>query len=258
MARILLIEDEAGFAEELEQFLALHGISTVWMATSDGIEETLREVSPDAVILDQFVGKTDCLTLIPALRQVYGGGLLVFSGNQAAVDRIVALESGADDYVTKSVGARELLAHLRAVLRRSAERNATAPHGLITCCAPAGEGWVIDRGRRSVRAPDGTDLRLTEAEFSALMVLHHNAGRLVTRDELSAAVLGRPYRPTDRAVDNLVSRLRMMLGPHMDGDAGLRPVRGRGYEFVGLEPVVDAGAGLPHTTVPNGHGTMVI
>ena len=229
-----VLDPDRAFAEEVTQFLSFYGISTVWLETPDNVLSEIERVKPDAVLLDQFAGSFDCLTLIPSIRRIFNGGLLVLTGNQAAVDRIVALESGADDFVAKTLGSRELLARLRAVLRRSGER-APPPEAQVAPASASAPKWQVDMRRRLVRAPDSTPLRLTEAEFSALLMLMRHAGQLVTRDELSMEVLGRPFRPFDRAVDNLISRIRTTLEPYMAGDPVIRPMRGRGYMFTGLD-----------------------
>ena len=234
---ILLIEDEPDFAVELVEFLAGHGMRVHWHSTLDDMFPAITELRPDLLLLDQFIGRQDALTRLPELRRVFGGGIVVLTGNQDAVDRVVALETGADDFVAKAQPPRELLARIRAVLRRARpdpEPAATPSTGADGRLAVSG-GWQIDIAREFVRAPDGTVLRLTHTDFQALLFLARNTGRLVSRDELSSAVLGRPFRPLDRSVDVMVSRVRKMLELYMNGIDPIRSVRGKGYLFSGFD-----------------------
>lgn len=242
MPNVVLVEDDCVFAEELIDFLESHGIQTTWFATMDQRITEIVELNPDIVVLDQFVAGHDCLTSLVDLRRSYRGGVLVLTGNMDVVDRIVALETGADDYVAKSLGPRELLARLRAVLRRVAPADSSAnpvppnaPAAGATVAAVTRQPWTIDLRRHLVVAPDGVPLALTNLEFEAVDYLSRNAGRLITRDELSLALLARPYTPLDRSVDNMLSRIRKALEPHMQDEPAIRSIRGRGYIFAGFD-----------------------
>lgn len=233
MLPIVIVEDDELFGEELSEFLTAHGYAVSWGRTLDGLDALIDAVKPDVVILDQFVNGRDALNELYTIRRRYSGGLVILTGNSRAVDRIIALEEGADDFVLKSVSPRELLARLRAVERRTATsaRTGEAPRRQA---APA-TGWVIDASRHLLRTPNGTLLQLTNAECAALVFLNSHSGQLVTRDALSEKVLGRPWSPFDRSVDNLLSRIRKLVGPYMNGDDVIRAVRGQGYIFAGLD-----------------------
>jgi two-component system, OmpR family, response regulator len=232
-AQVVLIEDDPAFAEELTEFLESHGLSVHWINSLQDALGTVVRMRPDVVVLDQFVAGRDSLLLLPELRRTYSGGLLVLTGNQDVTDRILALETGADDFVAKSLGARELLARLRAVLRRA--RAAVTRGAESAGAAGGGAAWHIDMLRQQVRAPDGAMLRLTGAEFQALVFLAQRAGRVVLREDVSQSVLDRPFSVLDRSVDNLVSRLRKALEPHFPDEAVIRSVRGRGYVFLAMD-----------------------
>ena len=229
--QVVLVEDDAAFAEDLVEFLQAHGLSVHWLDSLQDMVATVLRLQPDVVVLDQFVAGRDSLLLLPELRRRYSGGLLVLTGNQDVTDRILALETGADDFVAKSLGPREMLARLRAVLRRVRPPASAAP----LAAAPSGPAWHIDVLRHQVRAPDGTMLRLTGAEFQALVFLAQRAGRVVSREEVSEAVLDRPFSALDRSVDNLVSRLRKALEAHFVDEPVIRSVRGRGYVFLAMD-----------------------
>jgi DNA-binding response OmpR family regulator len=153
---------------------------------------------------------------------------MVLTGHPERADRAVAPEIGADDVISRSVGPREFLTRLRAVLRRAPPR--AGRDNQLPQVSPGGR-WRIDTRRLEVRAPDGTLLALTRTEFQALVVLMRKAGDLVTRDHVSLTVLGRRFWPLDRSVDNMVSRVRKALEPHLGGQPSISSVRGKGYVF---------------------------
>ena len=230
-ATICLVEDDAEFAGELIQFLGVYGIHTVWLQTIDDLPTRLSALQPDALLLDQFVGGQDAVTGIAGLRRSYAGGIMVLTGNLEVLDRIIALETGADDFVSKLLGPREILARLRAVMRRSQQ---VAEPALQTRGAAVGP-WRINPAKHELYAPDGNLVRMSVTEFRALMVLIDNSLSVVTRDALSRAVLKRPHTLTDRSVDNLMSRVRKMIEVHTNGVPVIRAVRGIGYMFTGLD-----------------------
>ena len=244
MLNAVLVEDDPTYAEELVEFLAAHGLETVWLKSLDNLVATIRCQPPDILVLDQFVGGQDVLTLLPDLRHSYTGGLVVLTGNEDVIDRVVALETGADDFVVKSLGPRELLARLRAVLRR------VQPQPAATDRPPQAGKWLIDARQHKVQAPDGAVLRLTVTELHMLIYLIANPGRVLTRDELSLAVLRRGFTAEDRGVDNMLSRIRSMIGPHVADRHPIRSMRGRGYVFAGLDLAEESNLRLPGETSP--------
>jgi two-component system OmpR family response regulator len=231
---VLLIEDNREFAEELSEFLQSYGIDVIWREALDDSFDDVLQNQPDLIILDQFLSGRDALTLLVDLRRHYKGGILVLTGNADATDRIVALENGADDFIAKGLGARELLARLRAVVRRL---RMPPPQPAEARPASVPGQWRIDPIRATLHAPDGTLLPLTNAEFQMMHYLIRRAGQPASRDELSLAVLGRPCHSTDRSIDNLISRLRKALVPHVDSRTLIRSLRGQGYLFTGLDVV---------------------
>jgi len=236
---VLLIEDDDVFAEEIVEYLGTHGLRVSRCATLDALMETLSNLGPQLVVLDQFVGDQDSLTVLAELRRSYRGGVVILTGNDEHVDRVIGLELGADDFVSKSQPPREILARLRAVLRRAAAatddtvqaESAPAPPAETAKPAPA---WTFDTRRRELLAPTGARVTLTAMEFELLAYLHGREGDVVSRDELSEAILRRRFSPLDRSLDNLVARIRAALKP-FEGDRNIiKSVRGAGYVFVGF------------------------
>ncbi|MBN8874540.1 MAG: response regulator transcription factor [Rhodospirillales bacterium] len=236
---VLLVEDEDSYADELGEYLQNHGMTSTRMSRLDHLCEEVQQIAPRVVLLDQFVHGTDALVLLPQLRAAFAGGIVLLTGNRDQTDRVVGLELGADDFIVKTQPPREILARLRAVIRRStptlaAEGAATGASG------EDGARWRIDLERRALYTPAGEQVHLTSTEFELLGYLSPRIGRPVSRADLYTAILRRPPTgPDDRAIDNLVSRLRAALAPFMGRHNPIRSMRGVGYVFVGLDVAPD-------------------
>ena len=238
---VLLVEDEDGYADELGEYLQNHGLTSTRISRLDRLCDTVQQIAPRVVALDQFVHGVDALVLLPQLRAVFAGGIVLLTGNSDQTDRGVGLELGADDFIVKTQPPREILARLRAVIRRSAAMPAP---DIAAPAQPAesedGPRWRIDLERRALFAPDGTPVHLTSTEFELLAFLSPRIGRPASRAELYDAILRRaPTGPEDRAIDNLVSRVRAALAPFLHAHNPIRSMRGIGYVFVGLDVATD-------------------
>jgi len=232
---VLLVEDDVGFASELRNYLNAHGIRTIHATSTDAALEQLDAESPAGIILDQFVGKTDTLSWLGQLRARYQGGIMFLSGNDEVTDRIVGLEMGAADFVNKSVMPRELLARVRALIRRPAEGDVAKPLPVTESRNPNLGKWHLDVQKMELFRPDGSIVPLTGAEFETLRYLDSRQGHAVSRDELAKVVLHRNYNPLDRSVDNLIFRLRKKLSTSGQASRRIKTVRGDGYVFVGFD-----------------------
>lgn len=226
--RILLVEDEPVFAGEFSAFLDTFGYHAQHVPSLDALSKIDISHDCDLIILDQFLNGHDALRLLPELRQKHSGGLIILTNNQDEADRIVGLELGADDFIPKTQKPREILARVRAVLRRSG-RQATEEQAT----------WEIDRMRREVRGPDGHALPLTSAEYALLLYVSSRQGDVIDRDELYREVIGRDKGgPFDRTLDNLISRVRKVIAAKSDYADAFKSVRGRGYFYAGPPFVV--------------------
>ena len=239
---ILLIEDDAVFADELCEYLAAHGIKAVHVSSIEDAMERLCAEKPIGIILDQFVGATDTLSRLGQLRTVYQGGIMFLSANDDVTDRIVGLEMGAADFVSKTLLPREILARIRSLIRRPADAPAPPPGLPPSIRNPHPGHWHLDVGQMELFRPDGSVAHLTSAEFETLRYLETNCGRTVSRDELVKAVLHRNYNPLDRSIDNVISRLRKKLDSFDQAGRLIKAVRGGGYVFVGFGTVEAATA----------------
>jgi two-component system, OmpR family, response regulator len=234
-SELLLVDDDETFTEELSSYLGIHGFAVQCCGSMEEAFDRISVSSPDIVILDQFLGTLDSLSMIRRLRRRFLGGLMILTGNAEPTDRIVGLELGADDFVSKLTSPREIVARLRSLLRRS--QNLAALEDLPPPAnAPKATGnWILDMSRQELYAPDGRLVHLTSAEFGTLRHLNAHKGQAVSREDLSRAVLHRRFDALDRSIDNLVSRLRKKFEALDPTCRVLKTVRGQGYVFVGFD-----------------------
>jgi two-component system torCAD operon response regulator TorR len=232
--RVLLIEDNSAVAETLQKFIERSGMRTAWAQTGAKAMELKRTFMPDVVLVDLELPDTNGVNLIGWLASTQDCGIIVVSGRSDESERIVGLELGADDYISKPPQLRELVARIRAVHRRSHHRAAARGDIRVAAATPVTHPvqvgpWRIDLQRRAVMDLDSRPLPVTAAEFAALQELVLSGGQAVSRERLSETALRRPWRPEDRSIDQLIFSLRRKLG---DGDGGTRmiqSVRGAGY-----------------------------
>lgn len=219
-----MVDDDIGLCEVLSERLASEGFALE--AVHDGRRglERARSGEHALVILDLMLPGITGLDVLRTLRAHSGIPVLILTARGEDVDRILGLEIGADDYLPKPFNPRELIARIRAVLRRASHLDAAESRlaaGDISLDLPAREAWISQR-----------KLRLTSVEFSLLEAFLRRAGHLVTREHLTEAVLGRKVvGPFDRVIDVHVSNLRKKLGDSPDGER-IKAVRGAGYQFV--------------------------
>jgi two-component system response regulator CpxR len=228
MERILLADDDLELCRLLEEYLGTEGLTVE--SVHDGAKTVERALAEPwaLVILDVMLPSMNGLDVLRSLR---GGRssvpILMLTARGDEVDRIVGLELGADDYLPKPFNPRELVARIRAILRRYRFPEEEAdPSGSLT----VGK-LELDPGSRSVRF-DGAPVELTGVEFGLLEQLMKFAGQVISRERLTVAVLKRAYSPFDRSLDVHVSNLRKKLGRREDGSEWIKTLRGEGYQFV--------------------------
>ncbi|HVO56573.1 MAG TPA: response regulator transcription factor [Dongiaceae bacterium] len=221
---ILLIDDDTALAESLGQLLKMDGFSLT--AVHDG-ESGVREALTGAhalVILDVMLPVFDGRKALRKIRLQSQIPVIMLTARGDDSDRIAGLEAGADDYLPKPFNPRELVARIRAVLRRRAAVPPAEIHSI-------GDLEIHTRTRRVLQ--NGAELPLTGAEFEILLLLVRSAGITLSRDELAEGALGRPVGPLDRSIDNHISNLRKKLGAQVNGVERIRNVRGSGYCYTG-------------------------
>ena len=223
-ARILLIEDDPRLAEMVSEYLGQAGFRvSVAGGGNEGLERLAREPF-DALVLDLTLPDIDGLEVCRRLRARADTPVLMLTARGDAMDRVVGLEIGADDYLPKPFEPRELLARLRAILRRRGGGGGGGGDVLRF-------GRVeIDRGARVLRL-DGAERPLTGYQFALLLALAENAGRVMSRDALMDRVKGEPLEAFDRSIDVHVSRIRQALEDDPKHPRRILTVRGAGYVF---------------------------
>jgi DNA-binding response OmpR family regulator len=231
---VLIVEDDQALAEELSITLSDYGLRARISDAWDLALAAVASAPPDIIVLDQRLGRVDTVPRISELRAMTAVPILVLTGNRAEADRIVALEIGADDFVLKPISGRELVARIRAHLRRAqpAPPRLVDRMPAVTQVAIAASGWRLSVVERELRRPDGALVPLTAAEFDLLAMLVETPGRPVDRDTLSQRVLRRPWRADDRALDNLVLQLRKKVGE--GAERMVTAIRSQGYAFTGF------------------------
>jgi DNA-binding response OmpR family regulator len=219
---VVYIEDDQRLASLTARYLESHGVRVTLAADArDGVATVLRE-RPDAVLLDLMLPGVDGLEACRELRSRVDTPILMVTARGEEVDRVIGLEGGADDYVAKPFSSRELLARLRAQVRRARGRAGPAARQVR-----AG-GIVVDTA--AMRATlDGRDLDLTTYEFTLLRVLAERAGRVLTREQIIDLVRGSADEVFDRSIDVHVSHLRQKLGDAPRSPRLVKTVRGIGY-----------------------------
>ena len=244
--RILLFDDDPAYCAEMARYLGAHGFVVTTVLTVADFANTLAAEKPDLILLDQLLGDTTGTDILRNLRAQSDTPCIIVTGAPDPLDRVVNLELGADDEVDKSTLPRELLARIRAVLRRSRHAAPPPPPPPPPTPPPTPapqERWTLSQERRELRGHDGAVCLLTAAEFATLRMLHERRGRPVGRLELMGAVFGRDWKPEDRAIDTVIRKLRLKIDP-VGGDGGIKAVRGSGYVFVGfptLQPPEEGG-----------------
>jgi len=223
--RILIVEDEPDLLRGLELNIRAEGYTVLTARRGDeGLEQALRE-RPDLVLLDVMLPGVNGFDVCRELRRkAFDAPIIILTAKAEEVDRVVGLEIGADDYVTKPFGIRELLARIRVRLRRR------APAGLDPLLRFGDVEVDFDKHEATRR---GARVDLTGKEFDVLRLLAQNRGRIVTRDRLLEEVWGYEHYPTTRTVDNHILRLRQKLEADPSDPRHILSVYGEGYKFVG-------------------------
>lgn len=223
MSTLLIVDDDAEIRSLLKRFFVQHGYRVAVAGDGEAMWAALRRHKPDLVILDLMLPGEGGLDLCRRMRNSCPTPTIMLTAMDQLSDRIVGLELGADDYVAKPFDARELLARVRAVLRRSAA--AARDHGpRVTFC-----GWRVDQTRRELRSPDGVMVPLSNGEFDLLTVFIDNPQRVLTREQLLTLARGQGHEAFDRSIDVQVSRLRRKVERDSRNPTIIRTVRNGGY-----------------------------
>jgi two-component system, OmpR family, response regulator len=234
-ARILVVDDEPEVRSLLRTFLTREGFAVTEAQNSGELFAALEHGDIDLITLDLGLGHEDGLVLARRIAAT-GIPIMMISGKGEVIDRVVGLELGAEDYISKPFNLREVLARIRVVLRRR-DRLAQGPAQGMSA-TPGDEryafaGWSLNVPQRRLVSPDGSALELTTAEFNLLLIFLRRPGRVLTRDTIMDLLKGHEWSPVDRTIDNLIGRLRKKIEPGVDPPQLIKTVRGVGYSFAG-------------------------
>jgi two-component system OmpR family response regulator len=228
---ILVVDDHAEIRALVQRYLGDHGYRVSTAANGAEMRRVLADAAIDLIVLDLMMPGEDGLTLCRNLRAGPDADLpvVMLTAMGEETDRIIGLEMGADDYLAKPFNPRELLARIRAVLRRTADsparRAEQTPERLRFL------GWTLVPRSHELTDPEQTLVPLSAAEFALLMALVTRPGRVLSRDQLLDLARGRDARAFDRSIDTLVSRLRRKLGDDPREPTIIKTIRGDGYLF---------------------------
>lgn len=234
MPHLLVVDDDRDIRTLVAQFLSKHGYRVT--AVRDGAEmmKALDGARIDLIVLDLMLPGEDGLSLCRRLRATSATPIIMLTAMGEETDRIVGLEMGADDYLAKPFSPRELLARIKAVLRRASAPQTVGEGATVLRF----EGWSLDLTKRELRSADGVLVQLSAGEYDLLVAFVEHPQRVLTRDQLLDLARGRAAVPFDRSIDVQVSRLRRKIEPDPAEPTLIKTVRGGGYLFT---PTVTAG-----------------
>ncbi len=227
---ILLVDDDTEITELLSEYLRRFNFEVHGASDADGMRFQLKTHSVDLVVLDVMLPGTDGLTLAREIRGCSQIPVIMLTARTSTLDRILGLECGADDYMSKPFEPRELVARIQSVLRRTqsshAQQSTVASSEVVTF-----DGWTLRRDARTLVSPSGLVVALSNAEFRLLNIFLQTPRRLFSRDQLMEKARGRSMDAFERSIDLLVSRLRQKLTCDSIEESMIKTVRGAGYLF---------------------------
>jgi two-component system OmpR family response regulator len=227
LPHILIVDDDREIRSLVAQFLKKHGYRVTPAADGREMMHLMEKGRFDLIVLDLMLPGEDGLSLCRRVRAESSMPIIMLTAMGEEMDRIIGLEMGADDYLPKPFNPRELLARIKAVLRRVADRGAAVASSDVA--ALVFDGWRLDTVKRELRAPDGALVPLTAGEFELLSAMVERAGQVLSRDQLLDLTRGRDAAPFDRSVDVLISRLRRKIESDPKEPSIIKTVRGGGY-----------------------------
>jgi two-component system OmpR family response regulator len=227
-AHVLLVEDDAEIARGTTRFLVQSGYRASHAPDARAMDRIMKDSKIDLLLLDLMLPGENGLSICRRLRATHNIPIIMLTAMGEEMDRVVGLELGADDYMAKPFSTRELLARIRAVMRRGGEQPGGA--------GETGErltfaGWALNRVTRQLHDPDGVRVTLTGAEFDLLTAFCERPRRVLTRDQLLDLTQGRAAGPFDRSIDTLVSRIRQKIEKDPRDPTLIQTVRLGGYTF---------------------------
>ena len=227
---ILIVDDDPRICRLLQRYLEQEDYLVYTASNGKQMRQRLAEVKVNLVLLDIRLPDEDGFTLVKELRALPSLAIIMVTGKADPLDKVLGLELGADDYVTKPFNDRELLARVRSVLRRASQEkpvSEVAPSRTVACFA----GWQLDISAYELTSPEGARVFLTSREFQLLATLVEHPQRVLSRDSILELLAGRDWTPIDRSIDVLIGKLRKKLGDDAYHPELVKTVRGIGYKL---------------------------
>ncbi len=235
---LLIVDDSADIREPLAKYLVKKGMRVSTAGGGQEMRRALKTSAIDLVVLDIMMPGEDGLSLCRMIRETTDTPVILLTAMVEETDRVVGLEIGADDYVTKPFSPRELLARIRAVLRRA--QGLPRPQAGSSGKRYHFDRWTLDAVRRELSGADGVATALSTAEFRLLTVFLERPQMVLSRDQLLDLTAGRSLEPFERSIDNQVSRLRKKIEPDPKNPTLVKTVWGGGYVFAATVTEVEA------------------
>ncbi|MCU0070479.1 response regulator [Pseudomonas koreensis] len=227
--RLLVVDDDVEILSLLKKFFVQHAYEVEVAAHGEAMWAAIARVRPDTIILDVMLPGESGLSLCQKIRAQTGIPIIMLTAMAELSDRIVGLELGADDYLTKPFAPQELLARVRALQRRAGQQNSSGGEHSRPILTFA--GWHLDITCRELRSPDGVMIPMSGGEFDLLVVFLEHPQRILTREQLIDLTRGQGHDAFDRSIDVQVSRLRRKIEPDSKRPDLIRTVRNGGYMF---------------------------
>jgi two-component system, OmpR family, response regulator len=233
---IAVVDDEQPARDMVGEYLRMHGFAVTLCDGGKSLRQCIARQPPDLIVLDLNMPEEDGLSIIRDLKQRVGMPIIMLTATASAIDRVVGLELGADDYLAKPCELRELLARIRSVLRRSAGKPTAAtaasapPPAHPAARVRFGTKW-LDHDSQALRDDEGNEHPLTASEYGLLKVFAANPKRVLSRDRLLELANARDAEAFDRAIDLRIMRIRRKIEPDPARPSVIRTVRGGGYLF---------------------------
>ena len=228
--KVLLVDDDAKLRKLLREYLEGYGFHVLTLADGLSVAKTIREDSPDMIILDIMLPKRDGLEVLKEIRMGFSVPVIMLTAKGEDADRIVGLELGADDYLPKPFNPRELLARIKAVLRRLPDRDRSKARRDENMFIEAG-GLMLNKAKQTLLIED-KEVELSSTEYKLLEALMENPNKVMSRDKLMNLARGRDFMAFDRSIDVHISKLRAKLELDPRSPQRIKTVWGTGYMFV--------------------------
>ena len=230
-AKIVVVDDDKITRECLRSYFETEGYRVFCAESAEQAEGILRSEAIDVILLDIRLPGKDGLTLTRELRVNSEVGIILVTGRQDDVDRLIGLECGADEYITKPFNPREILARTKNLVRRVRHGNSAKPSNALAQSFKQFERWKLNTDRRQLINEQQQPTQLTEGEFQLLNCLINHAGHVMTREQILDQIRDREWVPSDRTVDVLIGRLRRKLDDDPANPKLILTVHGAGYLF---------------------------